>query len=155
MCGPLSVLYMTKVSLAMPSSSRRFSNSPTCLSWYDHRVVIGRLPTSSLSQARRLCVGAQMHMGGIDPAEEGLARCMLALDPVLGGTNKLVVAGLHAFLGKGAGIFDLLLAHPTPARLLGGVVGIGRPAVENATGTKAFAKVRKVFWIRVVGQLRL
>ena len=33
MCGPLSVLYMTKVLSAMPSSSSRSSSSPTFLSW--------------------------------------------------------------------------------------------------------------------------
>ena len=33
MCGPLSVLYMTSVLSAMPSSSSRSSSSPTCLSW--------------------------------------------------------------------------------------------------------------------------
>ena len=32
MCGPLSVEYITMVSLAMPSSSRRSSIWPTCLS---------------------------------------------------------------------------------------------------------------------------
>ena len=33
MCGPLSVVYMTMVSSAMPSSSSRSSISPTFLSW--------------------------------------------------------------------------------------------------------------------------
>ena len=33
MCGPLSVLYMTMVLSAMPSSSSRSSSSPTFLSW--------------------------------------------------------------------------------------------------------------------------
>jgi hypothetical protein len=33
MCGPLSVLYMTIVFAAMPSSSSRSSTSPTVLSW--------------------------------------------------------------------------------------------------------------------------
>src|SRR5262245_56361827 len=33
MCGPLSVLYITKVLSAMPSSSSRLRSSPTCLSW--------------------------------------------------------------------------------------------------------------------------
>src|SRR5262249_45303057 len=32
-CGPLSVLYITKVLSPMPSSSSRLSNSPTFLSW--------------------------------------------------------------------------------------------------------------------------
>ena len=33
MCGPLSVLYMTKVFSAILSSSSRSSISPTFLSW--------------------------------------------------------------------------------------------------------------------------
>src|SRR4029450_5609712 len=100
-------------------------------------------------------MGPKVHVGGVHPAEKGFARCMLALDPVLGGADELIVAGLHALLGERASVPDRLLAYPAPARLLGGVVGIGRPAVHHAARAKAFAKVRKVLRIRVVGQLWL
>src|SRR5262245_11232601 len=117
--------------------------------------MVGRLPAASLSNARGFRMGPQVHVGGVHPAEKGFARCMLALDPVLGGADELVVAGLHALLGERAGVLDLLLAYPAPARLFGGVVGIGRPAVHDAARAKAFAKVRKVLRIWIVRQLRL
>ena len=99
-------------------------------------------------------MGPKVHVGRVDPAEEGLARGMLALDPVLGGADNLIVDGLHPLLGERSRVFYFLLAHPAPARLFGGIVGIGRPTVHHAARAKAFAKVRKVLRIRVVGQLR-
>src|SRR4029450_11940695 len=119
----------------------------------DHGVMIRRLPPAGLSKTRRLGVGPKVHVGGVDPTEKGLAGGVLALDPILGGGHDLIIAGLHALLGERAGVLDLLLAYPAPARLLGGVVGIGRPAVHHAARAEAFAKVRKVLRIRVVRQL--
>src|SRR5262245_63653651 len=100
-------------------------------------------------------MGPKVHMGSVDPAEKWLTGGMLAFDPVLGRTDKLIVASLHALLGERAGVLDLLLAYPAPTRLLTGVVGIGGPAVHHAAGAKPIAKVRKVFRVGIVGQLRL
>ena len=87
--------------------------------------------------------------------KKGLPAACWRLIQSLAAADELVVAGLHALLGERAGVLDLLLADPAPARLLGGVVGIGRPAVHHAARAEAFAKLRKVLRIRVVGQLRL
>ena len=120
----------------------------------DHRVVIGRLPAAGLAKAFRLGVGPQVHVRGVDPAEERFAGLVLALDEVLGGGDEVVVAGLHALLGERAGVLDLLFADPSPARLLGRVVLVRRPAVQDAARPESSCGIREVLLLRVVGQLR-
>ena len=73
MCGPLSVLYMTIVLSAMPSSSSRVEHLADVLVVVDHRVVVRRLPAARLPEALRLGVRAEVHVRGVEPAEEGLA----------------------------------------------------------------------------------
>jgi hypothetical protein len=146
MCGPLSVLYMTKVSFAMPSFVDEVQQLAHVLVVVDHGVVIRGLPAPRLTDAGGLGVGDPMHVGGIDPAEEGLARRVLLLDPVLGGAHELVVADFHPLLGERARVLDPLLAHPTPSRLLGRIVLVLRPAVEHSPGPKPLAELGKSFW---------
>ena len=43
----------------------------------DHRVVIGRLPAARLPEALGLGVGAEMHVGRVEPDEERLAGVVL------------------------------------------------------------------------------
>ena len=144
MCGPLSVLYMTKVLSRDAQLVEQVQQLAHVLVVVDHRVVIRRLPSAGLAEALRLGVGAQVHVGGVDPAEERLAGFVLALDEVLGGSDELVVAGLHALLGQRAGVLDLLLAHPAPARLLGRIVLVGRPAVQDAARAESLAEFREI-----------
>src|SRR6516225_716769 len=96
-----------------------------------------------------------MHVSRIDPAEERLAGRVLALYPVLGGADEFVVASFHPLLSQRPGVLDLLFAYATPPRLLCWIVCIGSPTVQYAARAESFAKVRKVFRIRPVGQLRL
>ena len=155
MCGPLSVEYMTKVSSAMPSSSSRVEHLADVLVVVDHGVVIGRLPAPGLAQALRLGVREQVHVRGVEPDEERLAVLVLALDEVLGGGDELVVAGLHALLGERAGVLDLLLADPAPARLLGRIVLVGRPGMDHAARPEVLLEIREVLFGRIVVHLRL
>ena len=60
-----------------------------------------------------------------------------------GGVDELVVAGLHALLGQGPGVLDALLADPPPARLLGRIVLLGCPAVQDAPRAEALAEPGK------------
>ena len=102
----------------------------------DHRVVIGRLPASGLSEALRLGVRVEVHVRGVEPDEERLARVVLALDEILGRGDEFVVAGFHALLGQRAGVLDLLLADLAPARLFGRIVLVGRPGMDDAARTE-------------------
>ena len=142
MCGPLSVLYMTNVSSAMPSSSSRSSSSPTLLVVVDHRVVVRGLPRPGLAEALRLGVGPEVHVGGVHPAEERGAGLLRPPDEVLRLGDEVVVAGLHPLLGQRAGVLDPLLADPAPARVLGVVVGVRRPAVQHAARPVPVPEVR-------------
>jgi hypothetical protein len=92
----------------------------------DHRVVIGRLPAAGLSEAPPLGVRAQVHVGRVHPAEEGLAPPVLALDEVACGRDEVVVAGFHPLLRQRPGVLDPLLADPAPALVLLRVVLVRR-----------------------------
>ena len=96
----------------------------------DHGVVIRGLVLTRLPQARGLGVCAQMHVGGVHPAEKRLASLLVPRDEVLGGGDDLIVYRLHEFARQGTGVFDLLLANAAPARLLGRIVLVGRPAAQ-------------------------
>jgi hypothetical protein len=94
----------------------------------DHGVVVARLPPPRLADTLRLRVRAKVHVRGVEPAEPRLAGLVLAVNPVTGGVDELVVAGLHPLGGERPGVLDLLLADPSPARLLGRVCPSGKDA---------------------------
>ena len=118
----------------------------------DHGVVIERLVLARPGRGSGLGVGPQMHVGRVDPAEERLAVLVLSLDQVLRRGDELVVARLHALAGERAGVLDLLLADPAPARLLGRVVLVGRPAVQHASRPEPLLEPRV---LRIVLVLRV
>ena len=98
---------------------------------------------------------SKVHVRGVHPAEKRLAGLVLARDEVLGGGDELVVAGLHPFAGQRTGVFDLLLADPTPARLLRGVVLVGRPAAQHAARAEGRLELRELLRIRIVRIFRI
>ena len=132
MCGPLSVLYMTIVSFAIPSSSTRSSSSPTFLSWSIIVSWYGDCHRPACPMLSGFVWVMQVHVRHVHPDEERLAGRVLPLDEVLRRRRRLVVDRLHALLRERAGILDPLLADASPARLLGGVVLVGRPRVDHA-----------------------
>src|ERR1700684_473703 len=85
-------------------------------------VVIARLPSSRLPFALGLGVREGVHVGEVEPDEEGLAGVVCFLHEFLGARDEIVVAGFHALLGERTGIFDLLLAHPAPTWLDGRIL---------------------------------
>jgi hypothetical protein len=93
-------------------------------------------------------------VGGVHPAEERLVVRVLARDEVLGRGDELVVAGLHPLLGQRPGVLDPLPADPAPPRLLGRVVGIGRPAAQHAARTVPGPELGELRRVRVVRELR-
>jgi hypothetical protein len=120
----------------------------------DHRVVVGRLPATGLPDALRLGMGAEMHVGGVEPDEERRPRLVLAVDEVQGVLQDLVVDGLHPLAGQRPGVLDPLAPDPAPAGLLGVVVVLGRPAVQHPAGPPPLPELREVGRRRVVGLLR-
>ena len=62
----------------------------------DHGVVIGGLAFACLTDALGFRMRAEMHVGGVDPAEEGLVAFGLSPDVVFGPGHDLVVDRLHA-----------------------------------------------------------
>jgi hypothetical protein len=69
--------------------------------------------------------------------------------------SRIVVDGLHPLLRQRPGVLDPLASHPAPARLLGGVVGVGGPAVQHPARPEALPEVGEVGRRRVVGRLRV
>jgi len=51
-------------------------------------------------------VGAEMHAGGVEPAEERPICAGLALHEINGGGRRLIVNRLHALFGERAGVLD-------------------------------------------------
>ena len=121
----------------------------------DHRIVIRRLPASRLSFALRLGMGVEMHVRGVEPDEEGLARVVLALDEILGRRNKFVVARFHALFRERTGVGHSLFSDFTPTRLFGRIVRIGRPGMHHPARSKSIAEVREILLARVVVHFRL
>ena len=146
MCGPLSVLYMTIVSSAMPSSSSWSSSWPTCLSWSIIVSWYGDCHAPGLAEALRLGVRAEVHVGGVDPARRTACRpsCWRSDEVARRASTNSSSHGLHPLLGQRAGVLDPLLADPAPARVLGGVVLVGRPAVQHAARPEPLPEVREL-----------
>src|SRR5580693_1574918 len=109
----------------------------------DHDVMIFRLPSPGLTQARRFGMSAKMHVRRVGPDEELFPLLICARDETLCGPDKFVVDRLHAFLGQRPGVLDLL-----PALSI-------RPAVKHATGTKVLPEVWELRFGRVISQFRL
>ena len=97
-------------------------------------------------------MGAEVHVGGIPPDEEGLVVGMRLFDELNGPGSDIVVDGLHALFGQRAGIFNHLLADTAKARIHGRVINIGGLAMHHAARAKALSKGGI---LGVVGILRL
>src|SRR6185503_15815701 len=120
----------------------------------DHRVVIGRLPSAGLAQARWLGVGTEMHVGRIQPAEPGVARRGLFLNPVLGRGNKLIITSFHPLLCERSSILDFLFADTTIPLIDRGIIGVGGPAMENAARCEFFVEFGEIFFGRPIWEFR-
>ena len=121
----------------------------------DHRIMIGRLPTPGLSEARFFRMRKQMHVRGVEPDKEWLAGAVLPLDEILGGIDEFFIAGFHTLGGQRSGVLDLLLAYLAPALLLRRVVLILCPGMNYAARADVFPKARKVFFRKIVVHFRL
>ena len=86
----------------------------------------------------------------VEPAEERLARGVLALHEVDRGGRSLVVDRLHPLLGQRAGVLDRLLADLAEARIDRRIVLVGGLALEHAARAELL-EIRRV--LRIVGQL--
>jgi hypothetical protein len=80
---------------------------------------------------------------------------MLATDEIFGGGNEIVVAGFHSLFGERTGVFNSLLSHLAPSRLLGGIVLIGRPRVHHSARLDLLAEITEVLLRKVVIHFRL
>ena len=105
--------------------------------------MILALPASGLASAFRLHVGAEVHVGGVEPNEEGHARLHLFANEGDGPLRHLIVDCLHALLGQRPGVFDRL---PTLA------VGF---AVQHPARTEPLAEIREFLGVRIVWVFRL
>ena len=121
----------------------------------DHRVVVGRLPAPRLPDALRLRVRAEVHVGRVEPAEERRVGCGLAIEEVERVLEHLVVDRLHPLLRQRPRVLDPLAADAPVARVLGVVVVLGRPGVEDAARPEALVEAREVLRRRPVRRLRL
>ena len=88
----------------------------------------------------------------LNQKKNGLLALLLASMNSSGVGEDLVVDGLHALAGERAGVLDRLLADSAEARILGGVVAVGGPAVQHAARAELLPELRV---LRVVGILRL
>ena len=102
----------------------------------EHRVVILRLPAPGPANALGFGMGAEMHVGGVEPDEERGLRLVLALMKSTAASRNSSSTGLHPLLGQRAGVLDAL-----------GAVGVG-PGVQHAARPELLPE-RRVF--RIVG----
>ncbi len=142
MCGPLSVVYMTIVSSAMPRSSSAFEHRADVLVVVDHRVVVFALPAAGLADALRLGVRAEVHVGEIHPEEQRLAGLVLPLDEIHGTRRRCRRRWSPSASWSAAGVLDRLLADLAEARIDRRVVRVGRLAVQHAARAELRAEVR-------------
>ena len=95
-----------------------------------------------------------MHVGGVHPGEERLARFFLACDEVDAGLGGFVVDGLHALLGERSGVLDSLLAQRAEARV--DLIGflLGGPGMHHTARQHLRAELRSLLFgwvVRVFG----
>ncbi len=103
----------------------------------DHTVVVlGSRRQSRFVAVRVPHMRAQVHAGGVEPAEKRRVRPGLTLDEVYCRGGRFVVDRLHAFPGECAGVLDGLLADLAPARLFGRVVALRRLGAQHAARAK-------------------
>src|SRR5262249_14126665 len=95
--------------------------------------------------------GPDMHAGRIEPREERLLVPVRAIDEVERGVEKLLVYGLHAFLGERAGIGAALLAPLAEARVLPRCFCDGRGASQHPARAEAQPELRTLRIVRMLG----
>jgi len=100
MWGPLSVLYMTMVLSGDAQVIQLLQQFAHALVVVDHDVVVFRLPAPGLAQALGLGMGAEVHVRGVEPHEEGLIGFGLAVDVFRSRGQDLIVDGLHPLFGN-------------------------------------------------------
>ena len=98
----------------------------------DHHVVIFRLPAAAAAHILRARVGAEVHVGGVEPHEEGLPRRHRIADEALGFGHKFIICGFHPLAGERSGALDPLATIAVS------------PAVQHAAGGEALAEIRKL-----------
>src|ERR1700743_2091895 len=96
-------------------------------------------------------MSSAVHMGKVDPAEKWRASLVLPGNEVDGSSGELIVAGLHSLASQRPGVLDFLFAHSAPARFLGGIVFVGRKAVQHAPRSKLFLELWILGIVRVFG----
>jgi len=77
-------------------------------------------------------MGAEVHPGRIEPAEEWCVGLRLSLHEIDGGGRCFVVDRLHALFCERAGVLDRLLTDLAPAWVVGRIVAIGRLGAQHA-----------------------
>src|SRR5215216_7262235 len=99
----------------------------------DHRVVVVRLPASSLAPTLGLGVRAEVHVGGVEPHEERCAGLLLAIDKAERRFEELVVDRFHTLLGQRPGVLDATVG----------------PAVDYTPGAELLPEVGEVLgrWV--------
>ena len=108
----------------------------------EHRVVVLRLPTPGPSLARCLHMGAEVHVGRVEPHEPRSLGVLLAAHELQRCVAELLVTGLHALAGQRSGVLD-----PLRAVLVG-------PRADHATRPEPLAEARELLLGRVVVVLR-
>ena len=107
-----------------------------------------------LRVAHRLILRREMrddvHAGRVEPDEERLVVLLGLVHEVDGEVADLVVHRLHALGIERAGVLDLLLADLAPARHLGRVVHVGRPAMNHVARADDVQQI-----LRIVGMRRV
>ena len=88
-------------------------------------------------------MGAEMHVGEIDPDKHRLASLGLFFDELGGAVSGIVINGFHAFFGQWPGVLDLLRA----IRVC--------PTVDHAPWPKIFLEIGEIAIFGVIRLFRL
>ena len=87
--------------------------------------------------------------GGVEVAEPRSALLRLAIDEVERRPEEFLVNGLHALPGERTGVLDRLLADLAELVVDGGIVLVGRLALQHAAWSELLAELRVLRIVRV------
>jgi hypothetical protein len=92
--------------------------------------AVGVEPERGLVSPALRQVRPHVHPRGVVPQEEGLVAGVSTIDEVERPAKEVVFDRLHPLAGQRPGVFDGLASDPTEPWVLGGIVNVGRLAVQ-------------------------
>src|SRR6185312_4001395 len=98
---------------------------------FDHSVRVFIAGHTGLASHRLAHMSKDVHPCGVHPSKEWPVGPYLPRHEVDCRSGRLIVDRFHPLARERTGVFDSLLANPTPMRLLGRVVAVARTSAQH------------------------